>query len=169
MKTAIKPNLSAMLAAGAAAGLALAAMGFAGSAQARDNVQWSVGVGVPGAVVNVGNVGSVYPQPVYVQPAPVYVQPAPVYVRPAPVYVRPPVYVQPQPVYYGRPHGHHKRHGGYYVQGPRHGYGPGYGPVYYQRDGRDGWRDGGRDEHRRGGWDNDRHDGRHGGGHDGRR
>lgn len=160
MKTAIKPNLSAMLAAGAAAGLALAAMGFAGSAQARDNVQWSVGVGVPGAVVNVGNVGSVYqePIPVYVQPAPVYIQPAPVYVRPAPVYVRPaPLYVVPQPMYYGRPHGH-RRHGGYYVEGPRQGYGPGYGPVYYQRDDD-------RREHRHGGWDkydrpNDWRDGR---------
>jgi hypothetical protein len=102
MKTAIKPNLSAMLAAGAAVGLALAAMSFAGSAQARDNVQWSVGVGVPGAVVNVGT------PPVYVQPAPVYVQPAPVFVQPRPVFVQPQaVYVAPQPVYYE----HERRHG----------------------------------------------------------
>lgn len=134
MKTAIKPNRSAML-AGAAATLALAAMGFANSAQARDNVYWSVGVGTPGAVVNVGNVGSVYPypQPVYVQPAPVYVQPAPVYVQPRVVYP------QPQPIYYGQPYGHHKHHkhhkrhdGGYYMQAP----GPGYAPVYYPRDSR---------------------------------
>lgn len=121
MKTAIKPNLSAVLAAGAAAGLALAAMGFAGSAQARDNVQWSVGVGVPGAVVNVGNVGSVY-QPVVVQPVPVYVQPAPVFVQPAPVYM------QAQLVYHERRHGHHGR-GGY-----KGGQG-GYAPVYYPHDG----------------------------------
>ena len=139
MKTAVKANRSAIL-AGAAAALAFAAMSFAGAAQARDNVQWSIGVGTPGAVVNVG---SVYqrPQPVYVQPAPVYVQPAPVYVQPEPVYL------QAQPVYYGRPHRHHRHHddddGGYYVQAPRGGYGPGYAPVYYQRDGhggRDGWR-----------------------------
>lgn len=192
MKTAVRSSRSAMLAAGAAAALALAAMGFAGNAQARDNVQWSVGVGVPGAVVNVGNVGSVYPQPypVYVPPPPVYVQPAPVYVRPAPVYVQPrpvfvqpgPVYVQPAPVYYGRPHGH-KGKGGHYVQGPRHGYGPAYGPVYYARDGRDGNRHGGRDHNGHGredsrrdgrdnGWhgrDDNRHDARHGGRQDGRR
>lgn len=145
MKTAIHASRSNAL-AGAAAALALAAMGFAGAAQARDNVQWSVGVGTPGAVVNVGNVGSVYPQPVYVAPQPVYVQPRPVYVQPAPVYVQPrpvfvqpgPVYMQPQPIYYGKPHKHHKHHwredGGRYQS---------YGPVYYQRDGRDhDWRDG---------------------------
>ncbi|ABM36667.1 hypothetical protein [Polaromonas naphthalenivorans] len=138
MKTINKANRSVIV-AGAIATLAVAAMGFAGSAQARDNVYWSVGVGTPGAVVNVGNG---YPQPVYVQPQPVYVQPAPVYVQPRPVYVRPrPVYVQPQPVYlapepvyYERRHGHHRRHGGYYEQGRRDGYGPGYGQVYYQRD-----------------------------------
>lgn len=155
MKTNIRTNRSAIL-AGAAATLAVAAMGFAGAAQARDNVNWSVGVGIPGAVVNVGNVGSVYPQPIYVQPQPVYVQPQPVYVQPAPryyqprpVFVRPaPVYLAPQPIYYERErrHGHHKRHDrGNYVQG--NGYGQGYGDVYYQRDGRDGYR-------------GDRHDGR---------
>ena len=130
MKTAIKPNLSAMLAAGAAAALALAAMSFAGSAQARDNVQWSVGVGVPGAVVNVGNAPVYAPAPVYVQPAPVYVQPAPVFVQPRPVFVQPQaVYVAPQPVYYERRHGHRWHHG-------------------YERE---GW---GGDRH--GGWENDR-------------
>ena len=115
--TAIKPNLSAMLAAGAAAALALAAISFAGSAQARDNVQWSVGVGVPGAVVNVGTAPVYAPAPVYVQPAPVYVQPAPVYVQPQAVYVA------PQPVYYERRHGH-KWHHGYEREGwrgDRHG------------------------------------------------
>lgn len=161
MKTAIHASRSTVL-AGAAAALALAAMGFAGAAQARDNVQWSIGVGTPGAVVNVGNVGSVYPQPVYVAPAPVYVQPRPVYVQPAPVYVQPrpvfvqpgPVYVQPQTIYYGKPHKHHK-HGNHHWRQDGGGY-QSYGPVYYQRDGRghDGQRDGGRD-----------HDGRH----DGRR
>ena len=161
MKTVIQSNRSVVV-AGLMATLAVAAMSFAGSAQARDNVYWSVGVGTPGAVVNVGNAGPVYQprpvyvqqQPVYVQPQPVYVQPAPVYYQPRPVFVRPqPVYVAPQPVYYQRPHGHYRRHeghGGYYrpeARGENRGYGPGYAPVYYQRDGRDGR-------------DDDRHDGR---------
>lgn len=137
MKTVIKKNRSVVV-AGAMATLAVAAMGFAGAAQARDNVYWSVGVGTPGAVVNVGNASPVYvqPQPVYVQPQPVYVQPAPRYYQPRPVYVQPaPVYLAPQPVYYDRPHrGHGRRHDGYYQQ-PRNGYGQGYAPVYYQRDG----------------------------------
>ncbi|MHB1198178.1 MAG: hypothetical protein ACYCZ6_01195 [Polaromonas sp.] len=137
MKTAIKSNRSAIV-AGAAAALALAAMGFAGAAQARDNVFWSVGVGTPGVSLNVGNGFPVYvePQPVYIQPQPVYVQPAPVYYQPRPVFVRPaPVYVQPQPVYYGRPQGWRARHSGY-LQPSRPMYGQGYAPVYYQRDGR---------------------------------
>lgn len=142
MKTVIQSNRSVFV-AGAMATLAVAAMGFAGGAQARDNVYWSVGVGTPGAVVNVGNVGSVYPsQPVYVQPAPVYMQPAPVYMQPRPVYVSPaPVYVAPQPMYYGRPHGHghgHRRDGYYQQQMPQAAYGPAYAPVYYDRDGRNG-------------------------------
>lgn len=141
MKTVIKANRS-VVAASAVATLAVAAMGFAGSAQARDDVFWSVGVGSPGVAVNVGNGFPVYsqPAPVYVQPAPVYVQPAPVYYQPRPVYMQSaPVYVAPQPVFYGygRAHGH-RRHDGYgYVQAPGQGYGPGYAPVYYQRDGRD--------------------------------
>ncbi|MGH8857141.1 MAG: hypothetical protein ACREXG_03820 [Polaromonas sp.] len=141
MKTAIKTNRSVVV-AGAAATLAIAALGFAGAAQARDNVYWSVGVGSPGVALNVGNALPVYvqPQPVYVQPAPVYYQPAPVYYQP-PVYVRPaPVYVVPQPVYYGRPHGWNKHHKGYYAQGP------GYAPVYYQRGGRHGHQHGDRDD-----------------------
>lgn len=158
MKTAIKSNHSAIV-AGAAAALALAAMGFASSAQARDNVYWSVGVGSPGVAFNVGNFGPVYvePQPVYIQPRPVYVQPAPVYYQPRPVYVEPaPVYYQPQPVYYARPYGWHRRHGGHYMQAPRPGYGYGYAPVYYQRDGRYQDRREDRHENRR----EDRHDGR---------
>ena len=164
MKTSIRTNRSAIL-AGAAATLAVAALGFAGAAQARDNVNWSVGVGIPGAVVNVGNVGSVYPQPIYVQPQPVYVQPAPRYYQPEPVYVQPapryyqprpvfvrpaPVYLAPQPIYYERErrHGHHRRHDrGDYVQG--NGYGQqGYGQVYYQGDDRDGYRGDRRDGRR---------------------
>lgn len=139
MKTANKISRSAVL-TGAAGVLAFAAMGFAGVAQARDNVYWSVGVGSPGVAVNVGNAFPVYtPAPVYVQPAPVYVQPAPVYVQPAPVYV------QPRPYYYGAPqvvyvqpghrHGWHKRHGHDRDDDDRGGrsYRQGYAPVYYQR------------------------------------
>ncbi|MDP2257560.1 MAG: hypothetical protein Q8K05_16170 [Polaromonas sp.] len=128
MKTAIKANRSIILASATAA-LAVAAMGFAGAAQARDDVYWSVGVGAPAVSLNVGNA-----QPVYVQPQPVYVQPAPVYYQPRPVYVRPaPVYFAPQPVYYGNPGRGHRRHGhgGNYMQAPQQGYGPGYyGPGY---------------------------------------
>ena len=161
MKTSIRSSRSAIM-AGAAATLAVAALGFAGAAQARDNVSWSVGVGIPGAVVNVGNVGSVYPQPIYVQPQPVYVQPAPRYYQPQPVYVQPapgyyqprpvfvrpaPVYLAPQPIYYERRHGHHRRDDRGDRYGQRNGYGQDYGQVHYQRDGRDGYR-------------GDRHDGR---------
>ena len=158
MRTAIKSNRSVVL-AGATAALALAAMGFAGAAQARDNVYWSVGVGSPGVSVNVGNGFPVYaePQPVYIQPQPVYVQPAPVYYQPRPVFVEPaPVYMEPQPVYYGRPYGWRARHGGYYMQAPRPMYGQGYAPVYYQRDGRGD----NRHDDRRSNWREDRHEDR---------
>jgi hypothetical protein len=139
MKTAIKTNRSVAL-AGATAALAVAALGFAGAAQARDDVYWSVGVGSPGVSVNVGNAYPVYtPAPVYVQPAPVYYQPAPVYVRPAPVFVQPrPYYYGPPQVVYVQPghRGWHKRHGhDRDDDGYRGGYGyrQGYAPVYYQR------------------------------------
>ena len=136
MKTAIMVNRSVFL-AGATATLAIAALVFADSAQARDNVYWSVGVGAPGVAVNVGNAG-----PVYMQAAPVYIEPEPIYYEPRPVYVRPaPIYVQPQ-VYYGRPQGRNKHHGRRFVQAG--GYGGGYydrsyapvSRVYYQREGR---------------------------------
>ena len=131
------------LLAGSAALLVLGTIGFTGNTHARDNVSFSVGIGAPGVAVsnNAYPVYSqpVYTQPVYVQPRPVYVQPQPVYIQLRPVYVQPaPVYVQPAPVYYARPHGHGHHGGGYYVQAPRPGYGPGfsgqrYAPVYYQR------------------------------------
>ena len=125
MKTATKANRSAVLAG--AATLAIAAMGFAGAAQARDNVYWSVGV---------GTMGSVYQPPVYVQPQPVYVEPEPVYYQPRPVYVQPaPVYYAPQPVYYERPHHRHHREG-FYREAPPGYYGQAYRPVEYQRGGR---------------------------------
>jgi hypothetical protein len=156
MKTSLKAS-RAMVMAGAVATLAVAALGFAGAAQARDNVFWSVGVGSPGVDFNVGNAPPVYvqPAPIYVQPAPVYVQPAPVY-YPRPVYVQPqPVYVQPAPVYYGRPGWRERRDG--YVQGAGYGYGPGYYGGY--GGGRGYWRGDGDDRrHER----HDRHE-RHGG------
>ena len=74
--------------------MALAALGAAASAQARD-VYWSVGVqAAPGVTLGVGNARPVYvaPAPVYVAPAPVYLAPAPVYYSPAPVYYGPVVY-----------------------------------------------------------------------------
>jgi hypothetical protein len=81
-----------------AAGVALAALGMAGAAQA-DNVYWSVGVSSPGVNVGVANGPPVYQQeyePVYVQPRPVYRRAPPqvVYVQPEPVYVAPPRYVE---------------------------------------------------------------------------
>jgi hypothetical protein len=151
LNTGLSAKRSALI-AGASAALAIAAMGFASSADARSDVSFSVGVGLPGVALGVSNAYPVYggyPQPVYVQPAPVYVQPRPVFVQPAPVYYEQPqvyygprpVYVQPEPVYYGRPHGWQGRHGGYYrdrdgdgrPDGHRgnHGYAP--APVYYQR------------------------------------
>src|SRR5512133_3158250 len=87
MKIAIMPSRSVFL-AGATATLAMAALVFADSAQARDNVYWSVGVGAPGVSLNVGNAGPAYgyAQPVYFEPEPIYYQPSPVYVRPAAIY-----------------------------------------------------------------------------------
>lgn len=149
-KTVASETRSGLMASGMAL-LVLGAMGFASNAHARDNVSFSVGIGVPGVAVGVNNAYPVYsqpvysqpiyvqPRPVYVQPQPVYLQPRHVYVQPVPVYVQPaPVYYQNAPVYYGRPHGHGHHGGGYYVQTPRPAYGPGfsrqrYAPVYYQR------------------------------------
>ena len=93
-----------------AAGVALALLAGTGAAQARD-VNWSVGIGVPGVVVGASN-GYYAPPPVYVAPRPVYYDPpAPVYVAPPrPVYYAPPpaYYAPPPVVYYG--HRHHHRH-----------------------------------------------------------
>ncbi len=133
MKTFALPN-RALLLSGACTGLAIVAMGFAGQAQARDNLTFSVSVGGPGVLVGTSNAYPVYnqPRPVYVQPAPVYYQSAPVYYQPRPVYYSaPPVYAVPQQVYYARPqgwqHGHFKKHQRY------ESYNQGYAPVYYQR------------------------------------
>ena len=87
-------------AAVASAGVALALMAGAGTAQARSDVYWSVGVGAPGVVMGVGHAAPMY----YAPPPPVYYAPPPaVYVPPRPVY-----YAPPPPVYY-RGHDHHWR------------------------------------------------------------
>jgi hypothetical protein len=100
----------ALMMASATAALAMAAIGFSGAAQARSDVQFSVGVAMPGVQVGVSNAYPVYSQPVYTQP--VYVQQQPVYMQPRPVYVQPqPVYMQAQPVYYAPPRGWQRRHG----------------------------------------------------------
>lgn len=113
----------ALLMAGAAAVLSVAAMGFSTGAHARSDVNFSIGVATPGVVFGVSNAYPVYTSPVYgqpvygyqqhpvyVQPQPVYVQPRPVY-RPHPIYVQAPMYVAPPPAYYRG--GHHRRHHGH--------------------------------------------------------
>lgn len=122
----------------AAAGVALAALGGASTAQARD-VNWSVGVSSPGVAIGVGNGYSVYtsPAPIYYAPPPAYYAPPPpppvYYAPPRPVYYAPPVVVAPPGYGYyrgggrhDRPHRHdrHDRHDRY----DRH-----------DRDGRGGW------------------------------
>jgi len=95
----------------AAASCALAT----GSAQARNNVYWSIGINAPPIGTVVSNVPVYQPAPVYYAPVPVYYEPAPVYYEPAPVYVRPPrVIYRPQHVVYGGRYwdarAHHWRH-----------------------------------------------------------
>lgn len=87
-------------------GVALAAS--AGVAQARDNVNWSIGIGVPGVVVGASNG---YPSYGY-SPAPVYyAPPAPVYYAPPrPVYYAPPVVYSQPPAYYYRDRGYYRGH-----------------------------------------------------------
>ena len=86
----------------ATSAFAVAALFAVSSANAQ--VNWSVGVNVPGVSIGVVEPGPVY----YDEPAPVYSRPVPppAYYQPAPpVYYRPPVpvYVRPEPVYYGSP------------------------------------------------------------------
>ncbi|WP_313078896.1 hypothetical protein [Pulveribacter sp.] len=100
----------------AAAGVGLALLVGAGTAQARSDVYWSVGVGVPGVVIGAGNAAPVYytpPAPVYYAPPPVVYAP-PVYRAPRPVYYAPPVVVSPPVGYYrGHGHGHRRGHHGH--------------------------------------------------------
>ncbi|KRD56172.1 MULTISPECIES: hypothetical protein [Acidovorax] len=90
----------------ASAGVALALLAGTGAAQARD-VNWSVGIGVPGVVVGASN-GYYAPAPTYYAPPPpvYYAPPRPVYYAPAPAY-----YAPPPVVYYGdRGYRHHRHH-----------------------------------------------------------
>lgn len=115
-----------------ATALGIAALLAAATAQARSDVQFSIGIHVPGATIYAGpGYGPppvhVRPRPIY-RPPPVYLPPPPVYVAPHPIYLQPaPVYVQPRPIYLRPPahgphrgpgwkHGHWKHH---------HGHGPG--------------------------------------------
>jgi len=120
----------------AAGALALAGALTTGLAQARDNVQWSIGINLPldpyGASIatTIGNT-----RPLYVQPAPIYYAPPPVYYAPAPVYYAPgPVVYRPAPVYY-RPYRRAEMlPSPVYVQPLRHGGWRKHGKV---RDGRE--------------------------------
>ncbi len=105
----------------ATAGVALALIAAAGSAQARGDVNWSVGLSSPGVVVGV-NSG----YPVYSAPAPVYYAPRPVYQAAPPVYYAPPApvyYAPPAPVYYygGGGYGYGHRYHGHGHRGHGHG------------------------------------------------
>lgn len=116
--------------------LALVAAGWAtttGTAQARDNVHFSIGLHAPGLAVGVSNAPPVYHQPYVVQHQPYVIEHRPVIVhQPYPYgYVRP-VVVAPAPVYYY----------------PARGYGPRW-------DDRRDWR---HDRHDRRDWRHDRHD-----------
>ena len=131
------------------AAVVVGSFAFAGAAQARDNVQFSVQIGSPAYAYPVYS----QPQVVYAQPQPVYVQQSPVYLQPAPVYYQgPPVYYQGPPVYYrpalvtygypsAPPRGYHNGYGrGHDNHGWKHNRSghfaqpyPGYGQVYYQR------------------------------------
>ena len=83
--------------AGAAA---LLALGLSGTAQAQQQVYWSVGLSSPGVQLGVGSAQPMLVlqpgyQPLYLQSRPVYLAPQPVYyVRPAPVLMAPPQHMR---------------------------------------------------------------------------
>jgi hypothetical protein len=87
------------------AALALSTVVALPAAHADDSPLWSLAIGVPGLIANVGNAYPVAPQPIYVTP-PVQYVPAPVY------YAAPPVYYTPGPQYRGerRDRRHWDRH-----------------------------------------------------------
>lgn len=92
---ALRPLVAKTLAA-----LALSTVVALPSARADDSPLWSLAIGVPGLIANVGNAYPVVPQPVYVAP-PVQYVPAPGY------YVVPPAYA-PRPPY--REYRHRREH-----------------------------------------------------------
>jgi hypothetical protein len=71
--------------------LALSSTAALPLAHADDNSFWSLAIGVPGLIANVGNAYPVAPQPVYVAP-PVQYVPAPSYYVAQPYYVPGPQY-----------------------------------------------------------------------------
>ena len=109
----------------AVVGIGFALAASAGVAQARDNVNWSVGIGVPGVVVGASNGYPAYgysaPAPVYYAPPPTYyAPPRPVYYAPPrPVYYAPPVVYSPPPAYYYRDRGYNRDRGYYRGHGHR--------------------------------------------------
>lgn len=105
----------------AAVGLGFALAASAGVAQARDNVNWSIGIGVPGVVVGASN--NYYPGYAYRAPAPVYYAPPPpvYYAPPRPVYYAPPVVYSPPPYYGGRYYRDRDHRHGHRHHGHRHG------------------------------------------------
>jgi len=114
----------------AGTGLALIALVGAGTAQARGDVNWSLGISSPGVVVDVdhGRGVRVLPPSVYLAPAPP--PPSVIYYpsAPQPVYYAPPVYVAPSPIYErhdrGRHHyqDHYRHHDRHHGHGYSHGY-----------------------------------------------
>lgn len=103
----------------AAAALALGTLAAATSAQARNDVDFSVTAGTPGAHARHAP-AYVQHRPAYVQHRHVYVQPRHMYGQPAPAYrYRHPAYAQPAPRH-GWGHRHHYNHGhNMNARGPR--------------------------------------------------
>jgi hypothetical protein len=96
---AVRPLVAKTLAA-----IALSTVVALPAAHADDSPLWSLAIGVPGLIANVGNAYPVAPQPVYVAPPVQYV--------PAPVYYAAPPYYAPGPQYRGerRDRRHWDRH-----------------------------------------------------------
>ncbi len=89
-----------------AAGAVAAMWGMASTAQARDDVVWSVGIGSPGVHVGVTNAPQVvHARPVIVVPQPVYLHQPPVVVHPRHVirHGQPVVVMAPRSYYYAQP------------------------------------------------------------------
>ncbi len=109
----------------AVVGIGFALAASAGVAQARDNVNWSVGIGVPGVVVW----GQQWLPGLWVQrPGPGVLRRRPrritsprptYYAPPRPVYYAPPVVYSPPPAYYYRDRGYYRDRDDYRGHGHR--------------------------------------------------